>query len=394
MDKDVLYLVDLSTVELSEHDKSPTTSWIHALPLGVYQHPLYGKMNITADKVRSYAESIKVKVRGIDLSINYLHGVHGGDGEAAGWVKDAQDRPDGLWLFVEWVDEAAQKIKEKKYRYFSAEYQDSWVDPQGKKFKDVFFGGGLTNRPYMKNLLPINLSEATVESMMEFTEILTQGKAQLAEDSKKEGEDDVDLTKYAAALGLPPETTEQELLAKLAELGGSKKPEDSKKAPEVPVVKLSEELRKLSDENPMVKALIETVDDQNKALNEFKVAMREADVDRRLAEFDKSKIVLTAKAKDLVHDLAMDMPTELSDRFWDLLETMRNSSSLMVELGERAGTSVRYGRAKAPTDMFLDESNKLAKDEKISLTEAMDRVARDNPKLFNEYRQATYSFQE
>jgi hypothetical protein len=144
----------------------------------------------------------------------------------------------------------------------------------------------------------------------------------------------------------------------------------------------------------MVKALIDTVDAQNKALSDFQFSLREADVDRRLAEFDKSKIVLTARAKDLVHDLALDIPIELSDRFWDLLETMRNSSSLMVELGERAGTSVRYGRNKPATDQFMDESNKLAQTEKIALSEAMDRVARDNPKLFNEYRQATYSFQE
>lgn len=393
MEKDVLYLVDLNSVELSEKDGSPASSWIHALPIGTYQHPVFGKLQINAEKVKAFASNIKVKVRGIDPSINYTHGIDGGDGEAAGWVKDAQDRPDGLWVFVEWVAEAAQKIKEKKFRYFSAEYQDKWIDAQGKTHENVFFGGALTNRPYMKNLLPINLSEATVSSLVEFSEILTKGKEQLAKETPKEGED-VDLKKLTETLGLPAETTESELLAKLAELGsGGNKPE-SKKAPEVPEVKLSEELRKLSDENPLVKALIETVDAQNKALSDFKVSLREQDVNRRLAEFDKSKIVLTTKAKDLVYDLAMDLPVELSDRFWELLETMRNSSSLMVELGERAGTAVRYGRAKAPTDMFMDEANKLAQSEKISLTDAMDRVAREQPKLFNEYRQATYSFQE
>lgn len=393
MEKDVLYLVDLNGIELAESANSATTSWIHALPIGNYQHPVFGKLSIGVDKVKQFADNIKAKIRGIDPSINYMHGVDGGDGEAAGWVKDAQDRPDGLWLFVEWVQEAADKIKAKKFRYFSAEYQDKWTDAQGKTHENVFFGGALTNRPYMKNLLPINLSEATVESMMEFTEILTKGKEQLVKDTPKEGED-VDLKKLTETLGLPPETTESELLAKLAELGtGGNKP-DSKKAPEVPAVKLSEELRKLSDENPMVKALIETVDAQNKALNDFQTSLREQDVDRRLAEFDKSKIVLTAKAKDLVHDLALDLPIGLTDRFWELLETMRNSSSLMVELGERAGTSVRYGRAKSATDQFMDESNQLAKDSKISLTEAMDQVARNNPKLFAEYRQSTYSFQE
>lgn len=394
MGKDVLYLVDLNSVELSEKDGSATSSWIHALPVGTYQHPVFGKMQISAEKIRAFAENIKVKIRGIDPSINYLHGsTQGGDGEAAGWVKDADNRPDGLWVLVEWTTSAAQKIKEKAFRYFSAEYQDKWTDAQGKTHENVFFGGALTNRPYMKNLLPINLSETSVASFLEFTEILAKGKEQLAKETPKEGED-VDLKKLNEALGLPPETTESELIAKLAQLGDSQNPDQKKKTPEVPAVKLSEELRKLSDENPMVKALIETVDAQNKALNEFKVSLREQDVDRRLAEFDKSRIVLTAKAKDLVHDLALDLPIELSDRFWELLETMRNSSSLMVELGERAGTSVRYGRAKAPTDMFMDEANKLAQDRKINLSEAMEQVARDNPKLYDAYRSATYSFQE
>jgi len=393
MGKDVLYLVDLNRVELSENDGSPTSSWIHALPVGTYQHPVFGTMQMTAEKIRAFAENVKVKIRGIDPSINYLHGTTaGGDGEAAGWVKDAENRADGLWVLVEWTATAAQKIKEKAFRYFSAEYQDKWTDAQGKTHDNVFFGGALTNRPYMKNLLPINLSETSVESFVEFSEILAKGKEQLAKETPKEGED-VDLKKLNEALGLPPETTESELIAKLSQLGATQNPTE-KKTPEVPAVKLSEELRKLSDENPMVKALIETVDAQNKALNEFKVSLREQDVDRRLAEFDKSRIVLTAKAKDLVHDLALDLPIELSDRFWELLETMRNSSSLMVELGERAGTSVRYGRAKAPQDMFMDESNKLAQERKISLSEAMEQVARDNPKLYSEYRSATYSFQE
>lgn len=393
MNKDVLYLVDLNTLTFSETENS---GWVHALPVGTYQHPVFGKMQITADKIRAFADGVKAKIRGIDPSINYMHGTNGGDGEAAGWVKDADARPDGLWLFVEWVAEAAQKIKEKKFRYFSAEYQDSWTDAQGNTHENVFFGGALTNRPYMKNLLPINLSEATVDSMLEFTEILTKGKEQLVKETPKEGED-VDLKKLTEALGLPPETTESELLAKLAEVGkgsGGGNKQEPKKQPEVPEVKLSEELRKLSDENPLVKALIDTVDAQNKALTDFKVSLREQDVNRRLAEFDKSKIVLTAKAKDMVYDFAMDVPVELADRFWTILETMRNSSSLMVELGERAGTAVRYGRAKSAPDQFMDESNKLAQTEKISLTEAMDRVARDNPALFSEYRKATYSFQE
>lgn len=392
MDKDVLFLVDTGAIELSEGE-SPT-AWIHALPVGNYKHPVFGDLSIDPTKVQKFADNVKVKVRGIDPSINYLHGTNGGDGPAAGWVKDADARPDGLWLLVEWTKQAAQQIKDKAWRYFSAEYQDKWTDAQGKQHENVLFGGALTNRPYMKNLLPINLAESTVDTTLVFAELVAKGKADIAQQAHTE--DDVDLKKFVELLGLPGDTTEEQLVAKLAELKNPTAAPVVKGSPEVPNVSLSEDLRKLSEENPMVKALIDTVDAQNKALSDFQISLREADVDRRLAEFDKSKIVLTPKAKDLVHDLAMDLPIELTERFWELLETMRNSSSMMVELGERAGTSVRYGRSKDATSQFMDEANRIAADSggKVSLSDAMTTVARDNPKLYNEYRQAAFAFRD
>lgn len=394
MDKDVLFLVNTDTIEFSEAN-NVEASWVHALPLGEYVHPLFGKMSFDTTKVKAFADSVKTKIRGIDPSINKMHGTSGGDGPAAGWVKDAEARPDGLWVFVEWVKDVAQEIKDKKWRYFSAEFQDKWTDATGKVHENVFFGGALTNRPYMKNLLPVNLSESAVAGALELSELITKGKEILEKETHKE--EDVDLKKFTELLGLPDSTTEAELLAKLAELKAPANNDDNKKVrPEVPKVSISEDLRKLSEENPMVKALIETVDAQHKAIAEHNLALREADVDRRLSEFDKSKIVLTPKAKDLVHDLAMDMPIELTDRFWELLETMRNSSSMMVELGERAGTSVRYGRSKDAVSMFMDEANRIASDSggKIQLSEAMEKVARENPKLYNDYRIASTSFRD
>src|SRR5438034_187333 len=171
MNHDWLNLVDVSSIHLAD-DKS----WIHALPVGEYNHPVYGKMSLTSEKITNFAENIKAKVRGIDPSINEMHGVSG-DGPAAGWVKDADARPDGLWLSVEWTPATAQAIKDKKWRYFSAEYRDKWTNPQGKEFKNVIFGGALTNRPFMKNLLPINLSESSVENALELVKVINASKA-------------------------------------------------------------------------------------------------------------------------------------------------------------------------------------------------------------------------
>jgi len=387
---DVLYLIDANTLQLSEGDTP--SGWVHALPVGEYKHPVFGKLSMTPEKIRQFADNITNKIRGIDPSINMIHGVPGtaGDGEAAGWVKSAEARPDGLWVLVEWTKTAAAKIKEKAWRYFSAEYQDSWTDATGKEHKNVFFGGALTNRPYMKNLLPINLSENTIETALELASVVAQGKADLAT-TPQEGE--MDLKTLCERLDLPDGTTETQLLAKLSELNQGSKTEPPK-TPEVPKVSLSAELRKMAEENPLVKTLIDTVDAQNKALTDFNGQLREAEVARRLSEFDRSKIVLTPIVKDLVHDFALDLPVKLTDRFWDILEKMRNNSGLMVELGERAGTSVRYGRAKDATAQLMDEANRIATERQISLTEAMEIAARENVELYDNYRHDNYAFKE
>lgn len=384
MGQDLLYLVDLASVQLDEANGN-TSSWVHALPLGEYQHPVYGKMSITADRIKRFAESVKNKIRGIDPSINYNH-----DNEdiASGWVKDAEQRDTGLWLFVEWTKAAVEKIRNKEYRYFSAEYRDKWTDSAGKTFSDVVFGGALTNRPYMKNLVPINLSERTIEYAVGLADVIHKAK---------EGSVDMDVKKLNTILGLDENTSEEDALKALAEKMGTKTPEpqdDKNKKPEVPQVNISDELKKLAEDNPIVRSLIETVDAQNTALREFNSNLLEADIAKKLAEFDNSKIVLTPRAKDLVHDFLVDAPTQLHEKFWDILGLLRNNSGLMVELGERAGANPRYGRAKDSVTLFMDEANNYAQANQVSLDEAMTVISRQNPTLWDEYRKGTYAFSE
>lgn len=384
LDRNLLYLVELNTVHLDESGQT-TSSWIQGLPLGEYNHPVYGKLQITLDRAKRFAENLKNKIRGIDPSINYNHD---NANVASGWVKDAEARNDGLWLFVEWTKDAVEKIKNKEYRYFSAEYMDKWKDSTGKEWQDVLLGGALTNRPFMKNLLPINLSETTVGFALELAEAIQRGK---------EGEKDMDLVKLNKALGLAENTSEEDAFKALAEKltppdpnGGS----GGNKRPEVPAVNLSTELKKLSEENPMVKALLETVDNQNKALQEFNKTLVEADISRKLAEFDQSKIVLTPVAKDKIHDLLLDMPVNLHEQLWEILGLMKSSSGLLVELGERAGANPRYGRSKDSVSLFMDETNRIAQEKKISFDEAMAEVSRTNPELWDQYRSSSYQFVE
>src|SRR5690348_2984540 len=98
------------------------------MPLGTYEHPLHGKIDITPERIARFAENVRNNVREIELDIDYDHKANGGD--AAGWVRQAEARPDGLWILVEWTKSAYGKIKERAYRYFSPEFVDEWTHPK------------------------------------------------------------------------------------------------------------------------------------------------------------------------------------------------------------------------------------------------------------------------
>ena len=144
MTKKISYLIELNSLNFStdtSNSDAAASSWIQAMPLGKYSHPVYGEINITPEKVARFADNVNRKVRGTDLDIDYDHKEY--NGEAAGWVKQAEPRTDGLWILVEWTAKAWEAIKSKAYRYFSPEFDDEWSNPKtGEKYTDVLFGGG------------------------------------------------------------------------------------------------------------------------------------------------------------------------------------------------------------------------------------------------------------
>ena len=360
------FILDVSGLTFDETN-GVDGSWVHALPIGNYKHPVYGTITITTDRVKTFMDNVKAKVRGIDPSINYNHD---NKDVAAGWVKDADARADGLWLFVEWVKTAAEKIKNKEWRYFSSEFEDEWEDPQGKKHKDVILGGALTNRPFMKNLVPVNLSEETYNLAFDLVAAATGADP----DSLKGGNmplSEDDLKKIVEGVA-----------TKLAE--GAVKPD-----PNQPTKKLTDipELKALAEENPMVATLIQFVETQNLEISTTSKTLKEERIKNQLNEFDKSKIVMTPVAKKLAGDIMMQLDESLQEPFWKLLTEMKRGSSFLVELGERAGATVNYGSHKSAVKQFEEATKKLQTEEKLSMSDALERAAADDPTLYARYRQ-------
>lgn len=358
------YLVDVTGLAFDEQNGGNST-WVHALPIGSFKHPIYGTIDVTSDRAKKFADGVNSKVRGIDLSINY---VHDNNNIAAGWVKKSEARSDGVWLFVEWTDDAAKEIKDKKWRYFSSEFEDEWADPQGVKHKDVMFGGALTNRPFMKNLVPINLSETTLDTAFELVSIING----------------VDLDSLKGGKGME---LSDEQIAKIVEGVSLKMAE--KKTEDPTVTKLTEipELKQLADENPLVALLIKTVESQNVGIKSSEQQLKLAEINRKLADFDRSKVVLTPRAKNLAAILAEAMPAQLTESFWELLTEMKRGTSFLVELGERAGATVNYGSQKSSL-VQLQEAAKAIRSEQKDMTEtdAFEEAVRQNPALYARYR--------
>lgn len=150
------FVIDLADIGLAEDKKT----WVHLVRYGSFDHPVFGQINMTKDKIGNFVKNFRKNIRGIMLDIDYAHKHDQAKGtKAAGWIISLDQRADGLWGQVSWTGEALKEVEDGAWKYMSIEYDDDWCDAQGTCYEDVLFGAALTNRPFMKGLSPINFAE-------------------------------------------------------------------------------------------------------------------------------------------------------------------------------------------------------------------------------------------
>lgn len=378
------YWVDLQGVQFDDS----TSKWIQAMPFGHYDHPVYGSIEFTPEKAQEFAANVKSGIRGQELDIDYDH--KAADGQAAGWVKDAEVRSNGLWLLVDWTKKAYDLIKDKAYRYFSPEFTDEWKHPKtGETHNNVLFGGALTNRPFLKDILPINLSEIMAEPQPTPVPPAPPAPTKIA--PPKEG-GLVDPKKLREILGLSEDASDETVTAKLAELAKPQQPTyaslEDVNTPEPD--EMARLLKSLSDVdgNPALKALTELVEAQRKQLGQYAMAAKRDRVETQLAELDRGKtFAVPPTVKDRLRDILLRSPDKLGQ---EVYEAYKKTLELgVIDLTERGWQ--RRGAEKSPTQQYLDEIDaQMSKNKGMTYAEAAALVSRANPSLVQEYREDAY----
>lgn len=244
------------------------TSIVEILRTGEWVHPVYGKIKIQEKDIDGFVTSFYNNVRGVDLAVDQEHKPEEG---AEGWFKKLWKIPhpddDGFSLMAEiqWTWHGEQLIREGIYRYFSADFDFEWTDPEnGEKFKNVLFGGALTNRPFIKHMEPIILSEGIIETLGFVFREETKGVRK--NNNNQGGEPDVKLTaEHLKALGLSETATEAEVLTAI--MAASQRKIDPPK-PDEQAIQLSEKVKTLTDTVVAAQTQVKLLSEQNAKLAE------------------------------------------------------------------------------------------------------------------------------
>lgn len=167
------------------------------LPVGEFHDKRYGRVSITAEKVKQMAENFgKYPSYKVPVKIGHEQGA-----KSPGRVIGAEAKPEGLEITMMVDAETAEAINKKQYRYMSAEYDEDYRDKDtGEKVGAVLFGAALVNQPGHPHVAPLVLAEdinpeRNDDDMSELEDLRLQlsdikaQKAQLEADIKTEREE-------------------------------------------------------------------------------------------------------------------------------------------------------------------------------------------------------------
>lgn len=163
---------DISEINFEEKDGKFFGLVSNAVYTGEFKHH-QGNFKLTEAHIDDFIRNYESKAIGIEPAINYNHNIHK---EAAGWpikmtkvVTEKQlsenkiIKQAGINMEVNWTRDAADAIKQGKYKYFSIEFAFDFVNSETQeKVKNAITGGALTNKPFLKGTSVMSLNDKNI----------------------------------------------------------------------------------------------------------------------------------------------------------------------------------------------------------------------------------------
>jgi len=342
---------------------------LEIMRVGKWDHPLYGAFEITEQDIKDFVKTFEDNVRGVDLCIDLEHGETDKKGAAAGWIKSLEESEDGKSLLgeIDWTDLGKEVIEKEEYKYFSPEFKFSYKDNEtGKTFKNVLFGGGLTNRPFIKNMQPVLLSENI---------------------TVKEREEKGMNKKLLDILKLSETATEEEIKEAVNKLV------ESNTSLEIKLTEKDKELVKLTEENTTLKAEKEALK-SNKTTLEQKVinldeSIKEVTIKLDNAEWDK--ISTKALEEGRLTPAILENYKALYFKDKETAINLIKDMPILIDLSEKGTKKGKTEDEKDPIELFEKEVSKIMLEEKKSYVEALVLAEKRHVKLFEDVEKVRFS---
>jgi len=151
-------------------EAGPALCRVNVLRAGTFHHPVYGRFDLTAATFKTMAANFREghPAPPTEMVVDYEHAsieaTQPEEGQAAGWVKALEAEDDKLFALVEWTAAAAQYIRDKRYRFISADFILNYKHKEtGKLIGPCLVSVALTNRPWMEGLEPVTLRALLTE---------------------------------------------------------------------------------------------------------------------------------------------------------------------------------------------------------------------------------------
>lgn len=135
--------------------------WVKAWRYSSWEHPKYGKVEITPETGQQFKQHYDAGTLGRDHLVNYDHGIDAAKGgKSAGAILEIDPREDGIYYKVEFTENALAEIQAGEWKYLSPEYNDLYIDRETDEvFENVPSDLALTNTPFFKGMPPLNFSD-------------------------------------------------------------------------------------------------------------------------------------------------------------------------------------------------------------------------------------------